>query len=204
MSDSTPLLESMVDRDPFVQLRRWIEDGARHPIEEPTAAVLATATAAGAPSARVVLLKDVAEGGITFFTNYDSRKGRELAENPRAALCLHWQPLRRQARVTGTVERASEKVSDAYYASRPRGSRLGAWASPQSAVVEDRAALDARYREAAARFDGVAAPPRPPHWGGFVLRAAEFEFWRHRDDRMHDRLRYRPDGDGWRIERLAP
>lgn len=204
MSESAPLHESTADRDPFVLLRRWIADGAAIPLEEPHAAVLATASADGAPSARVVLIKDVSASGITFFTNYDSRKARELVANPRAALCLHWQPLRRQVRVTGDVARAEPAISDAYHRSRPRGSQLGAWASPQSDVVAGREELDRRVSETEARFRATDDVPRPPHWGGFRLLPREIEFWVHRDDRLHDRLRYRRTGDEWVLERLAP
>jgi pyridoxamine 5'-phosphate oxidase len=170
----------------------------------PETAVLATATAGGAPSARAVLVKGAGDDDFLFFTNYESRKGRELAENPRAALVFLWQPLGRQVRVEGTVERLSEEESAAYFATRPTGSQLGAWASPQSSVLTSRESLERRVADAEARFaDGEI--PLPPHWGGFRLTPDAVEFWQHRENRLHDRLRYRrgPDG-GWLVERLAP
>jgi pyridoxamine 5'-phosphate oxidase len=170
----------------------------------PETAVLATATAAGAPSARAVLVKAAGEDGFVFFTNYESRKGGELAENPRAALVFLWQPLGRQVRIEGAVARASEEESAAYFATRPPGSRIGAWASPQSFVLGSREELETRVADAEERF-GDGDVPLPPHWGGFRLTPDAVEFWQHRDNRLHDRLRYRrgPDG-GWVVERLAP
>jgi pyridoxamine 5'-phosphate oxidase len=197
-----PLLERDLDADPVVQLRRWLDEARAAGVELPEAMALATATADGAPSARMVLLKDVAGSGLTFFTNYESRKGEELAENPRAGLLLYWHPLGRQVRVEGAVERLAAADSDEYFRSRPVGSRLSAAVSPQSAVIETREEL-----ELASEILGRAVGddiPRPESWGGYRLLPAAWEFWQHRVDRLHDRFRYRPSGSGWVVERLAP
>ena len=192
------LREQDLDPDPLRQFERWLADGGE---EEPPAA-LATATSQGAPSVRIVLLKGADERGLAFYTGYESRKGRELAENPRAALVVHWRELGRQLRVEGDVERMPPDESDAYFASRPAGSRVSAAASPQSRVVADRAALEGRVDEI--RRAHGDDPPRPESWGGFRLRPTAYEFWQHRADRLHDRLRYRRDGEAWVVERLAP
>ena len=164
---------------------------------------LATADASGRPSARVVLLKVFDDAGFVFFTNYRSRKARELDENPRAMLVFWWEELARQVRISGSVERVDAPTSDAYFQSRPRGSQLGAWASPQSEVIPDRSVLEARLAEVQQRFgDGPIA--RPPHWGGFRLVPEEFEFWLGGSDRLHDRFRYRRAGGTWQIDRLGP
>jgi pyridoxamine 5'-phosphate oxidase len=165
---------------------------------------LATASPQGAPAARVVLLKGVdGAGGFLFFTNYESRKGRELAENPRAALVFHWQPLGRQVRVEGAVERTSKIESDAYFRTRPRGSRIGAWASPQSRPVPSREALEKRVAEVEAAHPGPEVP-LPPWWGGFRLVPRTIEFWQHGADRLHDRIRFDREEDAWRATRIAP
>jgi pyridoxamine 5'-phosphate oxidase len=164
---------------------------------------LATSTEDGRPSARIVLLKGFDASGIVFYTNYESRKGRELEENPRAALVFYWQPMKRQVRIEGKVEKASAEESDAYFQSRPVGARLGAWASRQSETVKSRRALETRFEEFAKRFREEV--PRPQHWGGYRLRPTEVEFWQGRANRLHDRIRYRLQKDGsWRMERLAP
>jgi pyridoxamine 5'-phosphate oxidase len=197
------LLEQDVDADPLLQFQAWFEETRAAGIDVPEAVVLATATAAGRPSARTVLMKGADAAGFVFFTGYGSRKGRELAENPRAALLFHWQPLGRQVRIEGSVERIAREESRAYFDTRPLGSRLSAAASPQSEVVESRAALDALVEELRRAYpDGDV--PLPEGWGGFRLAPVEYEFWQHRDDRLHDRLRYRRDGEAWVIERLAP
>jgi pyridoxamine 5'-phosphate oxidase len=188
--------------DPIAALQAWLED-ARAALSEPQAMTLATATADGRPSARVVLLRALDERGLTFFSNRTSRKGDELRSNPRAAAVIHWWELGRQARVEGTVEELSLEESAAYWESRPRGSQIAAWASPQSQPLADRAALDALVAEIERRFAGRDVP-LPPFWGGYVLVPESIELWMHRDDRLHDRLRYSRDGDGWRRERLAP
>jgi pyridoxamine 5'-phosphate oxidase len=195
--------EKGVARDPFLQFSRWFQEALNAGFTEPNAMTLATADADGRPSARIVLLKGYDERGFTFYTNYQSRKGRELAENPRAALLFHWVELQRQVRIEGHVEKASAEESDEYYASRPIGSRIGAWASPQSSVLAHREALEAKLAELAGRYGGD--PPRPPHWGGYRLVPDMLELWQGRLSRLHDRVRYSREGLGlWRIERLAP
>jgi pyridoxamine 5'-phosphate oxidase len=195
------LREADAAADPFVQFDRWFKD-AGEAVPVPEAMALATATPDGAPSARMVLLKDAGEAGFVFFTNYDSRKGRELAANSRAALLFHWEPLGRQVRVEGPVERLDDAASDAYFATRPLGARIGAWVSAQSEVIGSRDELEAAVETLGQHLG--AELERPPHWGGFRLRPDVFEFWQHRDDRLHDRLRYRREADGWVRERLAP
>ena len=171
-------------------------------MDVPEATALATATPDGRPSVRMVLLKGADERGFAFFTNYESRKGRELADNPRAALLFHWQPLGRQVRVEGGVERVDADESEAYFRTRPLGSRLAAWASPQSRPLADRAELERLYADAAERFGEDV--PLPPNWGGFRLVPDVYEFWQHGDDRLHDRVRYERDATGWSRTRLAP
>jgi pyridoxamine 5'-phosphate oxidase len=195
------LLEADVDPDPLGQFAAWFDDAAAAGVVLPEAMALATATPDGRPSVRMVLLKGFDERGFAFYTGYDSRKGRELAENPRAALLFHWPG--RQVRIEGRVERLAAAESDAYFASRPRASRLSAIASRQSEVVAGREELEARVAELAETF-ATAEPPRPDRWGGYRLVAETYELWQHRDDRLHDRLRYRRDGGRWLIERLSP
>lgn len=190
------LSEDMVDPDPIRQFRAWHAEAG-----SPAEMAVATASAGGDPSARMVLLKTVDERGFAFFTNYGGAKARDLAANPRAALLFFWPP-DRQVRVAGPAALVSPEESDAYWRSRPRASQLGAWASHQSEVIDDRAQLERRLAEAAARFGGEV--PRPPFWGGFRIVPHAVEFWHHRDDRLHDRLRYRREGDAWVIERLSP
>jgi pyridoxamine 5'-phosphate oxidase len=197
-----PLDERDLDPDPAAQLRRWLEEAREAKIELPEAMTLATATPDGAPSARMVLLKDVDADGLSFFTSYASRKGAELAGNPRAALVLYWHACGRQVRVEGIVDKLPEEASDAYFRSRPLGSRLSAAVSPQSAVVGSRGELE----DAAEQLGREAGEdvPRPESWGGYRLVPMMWEFWQHRLDRLHDRFRYRPAGGGWIVERLAP
>ena len=197
-----PLVEGDLDPDPLTQLGRWLAEARAAGVELPEAMSLATATRDGAPSVRMVLLKDADDGGLTFYSGYGSRKGRELADNPRAALVLYWHALGRQVRAEGRVERLPAEQSDAYFRSRPLGSRLSAAVSPQSEVVTGREQLE----RAAAQLERRAGDdvPRPESWGGYRLVPEEWEFWQHRADRLHDRFRYRPGPEGWIRERLAP
>ena len=189
--------------DPIAQFRTWLDDAIAAGLPEPTAMSLATASADGEPHNRMVLLKGVDDRGFTFFTNYDSAKGRDLRDNPRAALVFHWQPLGRQVRVAGSVRKVAGAESDAYFTTRPPGSRFSAAASPQSEVVESRAWLEARVAALHDRYpDGDV--PRPRHWGGYRVRPEAIEFWTHRDDRLHDRVRFTRRGRGWAIDVLAP
>lgn len=198
-----PLRESDLDPDPVRQFTAWFRAAEEAGIRLPEAMALATATPEGVPSVRMVLLKGFDERGFVFYSGCESRKGRELAANPRAALLLYWDPLGRQVRLEGSVAPLPAEESDAYFVTRPLGSRLAAQASRQSEVIPGRAALEQRVEKLRAEFGSDV--PRPPDWGGFRLYAETFEFWQHREDRLHDRFRYRRDqGDAWVIERLAP
>jgi pyridoxamine 5'-phosphate oxidase len=198
-----PLREQDADADPIRQFRLWFEDAGAAGVRAPEAAAVATASAGGAPSVRMVLVKQFDDDGFVFYSNHASRKGRELLENPRAALLFYWDPVGRQVRIEGDVRRMSAGESEAYIRSRPRGSQLSALASPQSRVVESRAWLEQRVAQLAAQY-GDEEPPPPDGWGGFVVAPRTIEFWQHREDRLHDRLLYAHDGAGWLIERLAP
>jgi pyridoxamine 5'-phosphate oxidase len=189
--------------DPMAQFATWFEEAKAAGVPEPEAMCVATALH-GIPSARMVLLKAFDSRGFVFFTNYDSRKGRDLSANAVAALVWRWFPVMRQVRAEGPVERISAEESDQYFASRARGSQLGAWASAQSTVVPDRAALDAAMAAVDARFGDIGVVPRPPWWGGLRVVPESVEFWQNRENRMHDRLRYVREPPGWRVERLAP
>ena len=196
------LSESDVPSNPLSLFQVWFDQAIKAECPEPNSMTLATADAAGNPSARIVLLKGADEAGFSFFTNYESQKGRELAARPQAALLFHWHELERQVRIKGVVERVSPIESDEYFHSRPTASRIGAWASPQSTEIPNREFLE----EAEKRFlaDFGDKPPRPGHWGGYRLRPTEIEFWQGRPSRLHDRIRYALHGTQWHIARLAP
>nr|BCX00362.1 MAG: pyridoxine/pyridoxamine 5'-phosphate oxidase [Bacteroidota bacterium] len=198
------LKEGELDPDPIRQLERWLQEAVRARVPEPNAMALATATPDGRPSARMVLLKGLDSRGLVFYTNLESRKARELASNPRAALLFWWPELERQVRLEGPVEPVSDEEADAYFRTRPRSSRIGAWASPQSRPLKSRIELLRRVAEALARFP-VGEVPRPPFWGGFRVRPESVEFWQGRPSRLHDRILYVRQEDGsWRRQRLAP
>jgi pyridoxamine 5'-phosphate oxidase len=198
-----PLLESDVLPDPIEQFARWFGDATDAGIVDANAMTLATADSSGAPSARIVLLKGFDARGFVFFSNYNSRKGRELAANPRAALVLYWQPLERQVRIEGTIERTSREESEAYFRTRPPGAQIGAWVSQQSETIASREELDRRADDLQARF--AAGPiPLPDFWGGYRLVPTAIEFWQGRSSRLHDRLRYLRTATGWTLRRLAP
>ncbi len=200
--EKAELDETASAADPLQQFQRWFEEAVSSELPEPNAMTLATVGANGRPSTRVVLIKGFDERGYVWYTNYQSRKGTELAQHPWAALQFHWVELERVVRIEGRVEKTSGEESDAYYATRPLDSRLGAWASPQSRVIASRTVLVTAAAAAAARH--ALQPPRPPHWGGYRLVPDTYEFWQGRKSRLHDRLRYRQDGGAWLRERLAP
>lgn len=196
------LHETASHADPLQQFGQWLDQAISAQVPEPNAMTLATVDSQQRPSTRIVLIKGVDPRGIVWFSNYDSRKGQELAANPHAALQFHWVELERVVRIEGRVEKIAEEESDAYFNSRPLDSRIGAWASPQSQVISGRAVLVANAAKYAAKF--LLQPPRPPHWGGYRLLPERWEFWQGRPSRLHDRLRYTPQDSGWLRERLAP
>jgi pyridoxamine 5'-phosphate oxidase len=197
------LHEADMDPDPINQFRAWFENAIDADLHEPNAMILATARKEGRPSARTVLLKGYDERGFVFYTNYEGRKAGELEANPACALLFYWGELERQVRIEGRATRLSKEESDAYFASRPRGSRLGAWASEQSRPVEDRSVLEERIEALEAEYEGREVP-RPPFWGGYRIEPDSIEFWQGRENRLHDRLVYRRAGERWNMERLQP
>ncbi|HEY4832400.1 MAG TPA: pyridoxamine 5'-phosphate oxidase [Waddliaceae bacterium] len=192
-----------LSNDPFVQFQRWMEVAVNANIPELNAMSLATASFSGKPSCRIVLLKQFNRSGLVFFTNYESRKAKELFENPYAAATIFWESLMRQISVEGKVEKTSQEESEAYFSQRPRGSQLGAWASQQDQTIASREVLEEKLRIVTEKYQEKAVPI-PPYWGGFRLIPSRFEFWQGAKDRMHDRFHYVPEGDGWKVERLSP
>ncbi len=196
------LSETEVPHNPLTLFQLWFDQAVKAECPEPNSMTLATADQAGNPSARIVLLKGADQNGFTFFTNYESQKGRDLAIRPQAALLFHWHELERQVRIQGLVERVTATESDEYFHSRPPASRIGAWASPQSTAIPNREFLEEAEKRFKAEFGD--APPRPEHWGGYCLQPTEIEFWQGRPSRLHDRIHYKLEGSNWKINRLAP
>lgn len=195
--------ENQVNENPVIQFEKWLEEAISAKVKEPTAMCLSTVGKNLKPSARIVLLKNTSDAGFSFFTNYESRKAGQIEENPNAALLFFWPELERQVRIEGRIEKVSEKESDEYFNSRPVGSRLGAWASPQSRAIENRAELE-KYLNLTNEFFGGKDPVRPTFWGGYRLIPEMFEFWQGRENRLHDRISFTLENGGWKIRRLAP
>ncbi|MBN8697366.1 MAG: pyridoxamine 5'-phosphate oxidase [Bacteroidetes bacterium] len=195
--------ESQVDKSPFLQFEKWFKEAVDAHVNEPNAMTVATASKSGKPAARILLLRNFNENGFVFYTNYTSRKGEEIDENPNCALLFFWPELERQVRIEGKLIKQSSAESDLYFNTRPRTSKLGAWTSPQSKVVKNREELDELYEQMSQRFPSEDVP-RPPHWGGYVLQPDSIEFWQGRPSRMHDRILYTLVNGNWKIERLAP
>lgn len=198
------LTEESVMVEPIQQFELWLQEAISAEADEPTAFVLSTVNTSGQPAARVVLLKEVNPDGFVFFTNYDSRKGNELNSVPLAAMTFFWASLERQVRVEGSVEKVSEAISDAYFQSRPKGSQIGAWASPQSKEITSRSELEQADKSFTQKFEAADKVPRPPHWGGYIIKPTMVEFWQGRPNRLHDRIVYEKHENSWRLKRLAP
>ncbi len=198
------LESNTIDKNPIAQFKKWFDEAIQAQVLEPNAMTLSTVTEAGTPSARIVLLKEIEKSKFTFYTNYQSHKGRELENNPACALTFFWPELERQVRIEGISERVETSVSEAYFQSRPRGSQIGAWASPQSSVLKDRTLLEARVKEIEKRFEGKDTLPKPHQWGGYAVEPLKIEFWQGRQSRLHDRILYYRSGDQWLTHRLAP
>jgi pyridoxamine 5'-phosphate oxidase len=203
------LIESLdvsdVNANPFLQFEKWFNDALKSEILEPNAMTLATVSSEGKPSARVVLLKGLDTEGFVFYTNYESRKGQNMAQNPHVALCFNWLDLQRQIRIEGIVSKVSDEISTEYFNSRPKSSRIGAWSSPQSQIVENRAFLEEKYKELTQKYENTEGVPRPKFWGGYIVKPTMIEFWQGRSSRLHDRIVYEKTENGaWKIERLAP
>lgn len=198
------LTEASVSQNPTQQFQQWLQEALDAKVDEPTAMVLSTVSGSGRPSARVVLLKGLDEQGYTFFTNYDSRKGHDLEASPYASLTFFWPALERQVRIEGKIAKVAAAESDTYFQSRPKGSQIGAWASPQSQVIEARKVLEQREQEFSEKFANQDVVPRPAHWGGYRLQPDCVEFWQGRPSRLHDRIVYALEGQNWKIKRLAP
>jgi len=200
-----PLEKEMMDANPFLQFSNWLEQAIDSDHPQPNTLCLATSNQDGKPSARMVLLKEFDESGFVFFTNSESQKGQDLQQNPQASMVFYWENLRRQVRITGKIERVSQSESDQYYQTRPRESQLGAWASPQSQVIEDRHFLEQELQQLREKYSDETQPiPIPPHWGGYRLIPTNFEFWQHHRYRLHDRFSYQNKDGIWNINRLAP
>lgn len=196
--------ESDVMGSPMQQFEKWFQEALESVVYEPTAMVLSTVNVRNEPSSRTVLLKDIKPEGFSFYTNYTSRKGEDMADNPRVALLFFWQELQRQVRIEGVVEKLSESESDEYFKSRPRGSQIGAMASPQSQVLPNRQALETKVQELTVQYSGETALERPKNWGGYLVKPVRIEFWQGRESRLHDRIVYVMNGDQWEVKRLAP
>ncbi|MGD1844493.1 MAG: pyridoxamine 5'-phosphate oxidase [Salibacteraceae bacterium] len=201
---SRSLSESEVDANPFVQLDQWLAEAIEAKALEPNAMVVSTLGDDGFPASRVVLLRGLSAEGLNFYTNYDSQKGTEIAAHPKVSACFFWPELERQIRISGTCHKLSDEESDAYFASRPAGSQLGAWASPQSQTLPSREALETILEEVKAKYEGQDAIPRPPHWGGYRIVPHRIEFWQGRASRLHDRIVFHKQGEDWQSSRLAP
>jgi pyridoxamine 5'-phosphate oxidase len=196
--------ESEVSHNPFAQFKQWFEEAVSAQVSEPNAMTLATSTLEGRPSARIVLLKGYDETGFVFFTNYESRKGTEMAENPMAALLFCWLDLERQIRIEGRIQKISREASEQYFVSRPKSSQIGAWTSPQSTVIDNRNLLEIRQKALEEQYSQVELLPLPPNWGGYILVPDYFEFWQGRESRLHDRMMYQLEDSIWHLARLAP